>query len=323
MTNIQTTKRNYAIDLIKFIAVLFITNSHYIPLYQEINPAFATLGVHGNALFFFASGYVLTLGNSVNRIYFKDWYKKRINRIWPTFIVWTILASLVFKTNISWENILIAKGYWFIQCIMISYILLFIILKYQKKHIPKYIVGSIMITILYFFVMSQSTGSIYHSNLHWICYFPSMALGLYLGTHKQKCKFPSLKMGLSFVLYFIIMNFGKGKTDFLYYTQILAIIPLNTFIYYLFIWFSNQKLNEFASKKFIWKPIYWIASLSLEIYVVQFSIITDKFNFLFPLNTVIVFSLIVITAYSLRICTNLFKQTFSVESYSIRNALTI
>ena len=45
MTNIQTTKRNYAIDLIKFIAVLFITNSHYIPLYQEINPAFATLGV--------------------------------------------------------------------------------------------------------------------------------------------------------------------------------------------------------------------------------------------------------------------------------------
>lgn len=236
MTNIQTTKRNYAIDLIKFIAVLFITNSHYIPLYQEINPAFATLGVHGNALFFFASGYVLTLGNSVNRIYFKDWYKKRINRIWPTFIVWTILASLVFKTNISWENILIAKGYWFIQCIMISYILLFIILKYQKKHIPKYIVGSIMITILYFFVMSQSTGSIYHSNLHWVCYFPSMALGLYLGTHKQKCKFPSLKMGLSFVLYFIIMNFGKGKTDFLYYTQILAIIPLNTFIYLLFVY---------------------------------------------------------------------------------------
>lgn len=316
-------QRNYTIDLIKFIAVLFITNSHYIPLYQDVNPAFATLGVHGNALFFFASGYVLTLGNSVNRIYFKDWYKKRINRIWPTFIVWTILASLVFKTNISWENILIAKGYWFIQCIMISYIPLFIILKYQKKHISQYMVGSIMITILYFFIMPQSPGSIYHSNLHWVCYFPSMALGLYLGTHTQKCKYPSLKMGLSFVIYFIIMNFGKGKTDFLYYTQILAIIPLNTFIYYLFIWFSNQKLDEFASKKLIWKPIYWIASLSLEIYVVQFSIITDKFNFLFPLNTVIVFSLIVITAYSLRICTNLFKQTFSVESYSIRNALTI
>lgn len=316
-------QRNYATDIIKFIAVLFITNSHYIPLYQEVNPSFATLGVHGNALFFFASGYVLTLGKSVNETSFKDWYKKRINRIWPTFIVWAIFASLVFKTNITWENILIAKGYWFIQCIMISYILLFIIMKYQKKYINKYMLGSIIITVLYFLVMPQSSGSIYHSNLHWVCYSPSMMLGLYLGTHTQKCKSPFLKMGLSFVLYFIIMNFGKGKTDFLYYTQILAIIPLNTFIYYLFIWLSNQKLDEFASKKFIWKPIYWIASLSLEIYVVQFSIITDKFNFLFPLNTIIVFSLIVITAYSLRICTNLFKQTFSVESYSIRNALTI
>lgn len=130
-------------------------------------------------------------------------------------------------------------------------------------------------------------------------------------------------MGLSFVLYFIIMNFGKGKTDFLYYTQILAIIPLNTFIYYLFIWFSNQKLNEFASKKIIWKPIYWISSLSLEIYVVQYSIITDKFNFLFPLNTIIIFIFIVLTAYGLHTCTSLFRQTFSTESYSIKKALSI
>lgn len=64
-------QRNYATDIIKFIAVLFITNSHYIPLYQEVNPSFATLGVHGNALFFFASGYVLTLGKSVNETSFK------------------------------------------------------------------------------------------------------------------------------------------------------------------------------------------------------------------------------------------------------------
>lgn len=73
------------------------------------------------------------------------------------------------------------------------------------------------------------------------------------------------------------MNFGKGKTDFLYYTQILAIIPLNTFIYYLFIWFSNQKLNEFTSKNYIWKPMYWIASLSLEIYVVCESAVENIF----------------------------------------------
>lgn len=45
-------QRIYAIDFMKFIAVLFITNSHAITLYKDVNPALATLGVHGNAIFF-------------------------------------------------------------------------------------------------------------------------------------------------------------------------------------------------------------------------------------------------------------------------------
>lgn len=323
-TSINIQKRNYAIDLIKFIAVLFITNSHYTLLYKDFNTALATLGVHGNALFFFASGYVLTFGKSINKYLFKDWYKKRINRIWPTFITWSILANLIFKTDITWENILIAKGYWFIQCIMISYILLFIILKYQKNHIYKYMVGTIGIIIILFLAMPRLSGSIYHSNLHWVCYFPSMILGIFLGTHNHnKSQLLSIKIGLSFILYFIIMHLGKDKTDLWYYIQILAIIPLNTFIYYLFIWLSNRELTKIISQNLICKPIYWIASLSLEIYIVQFNIITDRFNSLFPLNTIIVFILIIITAYSLRICTNFFNQTFSAEPYSIKKAFII
>lgn len=182
-------QRNHAIDLIKCIAVLFITNSHYIPLYKDINTAFATLGVHGNALFFFASGYALTLGQSVNGISFKDWYKRRIKRIWPTFITWAMFASLIFHSSISWENILLAKGYWFIQCIMISYIPLYFILKYQKNQITKYLIGSMAAIALCVVLMPKASGSIYHSNFHWICYFTSMTLGLYLGTHNvNRCK---------------------------------------------------------------------------------------------------------------------------------------
>lgn len=94
-------QRNYAIDLIKFIAVIFITNSHFIPLYEDINKSFATLGVHGNALFFFASGYTLTLGKSMS-LQFKNWYKRRIQRIWPTIIIWTILSNLIFNGTIKY-----------------------------------------------------------------------------------------------------------------------------------------------------------------------------------------------------------------------------
>lgn len=49
--------RNYSLDFLKVLAAIFITNSHFIPLYKDISPSLATLGVHGNALFFFVSGF--------------------------------------------------------------------------------------------------------------------------------------------------------------------------------------------------------------------------------------------------------------------------
>ena len=318
-------ERNIGIDIIKFIAVIFITNSHYIPLYEDINIALATLGVHGNALFFFASGFAITLSkNRPNS--FLDWYKRRIKRIWPTFIMWSIISSLVFNASISWENLVLAKGHWFIQCIMISYIALYYILHYQKKFIKIYLAISIIITTIVLFIMDKSSGSIFHSELHWICYFPSMILGIYMGSTKiiiDKIKYNKIKVIFYFILYFIIMEIGKGKDDYLYYTQIFAIIPLNLFIYYIFTYLSNIELNKLVNNKWIWNPIYLVSSLTLEIYVVQFSIITNKFNHLFPFNTIIVLIIIVFAAYILRICINVFNQTFSNEPYSVRKIFRI
>ena len=54
--------RNYSLDFLKVLAAIFITNSHFIPLYKDISPSLATLGVHGNALFFFVSGFLLMMG---------------------------------------------------------------------------------------------------------------------------------------------------------------------------------------------------------------------------------------------------------------------
>lgn len=39
------------LDFLKVLAAIFITNSHFIPLYKDVSPALATFGVHGNALF--------------------------------------------------------------------------------------------------------------------------------------------------------------------------------------------------------------------------------------------------------------------------------
>lgn len=50
--------RNRGLDFLKFVATIFITNSHFVPLYPEKLKFLATFGVHGDALFYFTSGYI-------------------------------------------------------------------------------------------------------------------------------------------------------------------------------------------------------------------------------------------------------------------------
>ncbi|MCE9147105.1 acyltransferase family protein [Bacteroides fragilis] len=118
--------RYYNLDFLKVLAAIFITNSHFIPLYKDISPSWATFGVHGNALFFFVSGFVLMMGFEKKKDLFVNWYKKRIQRLWPSVFLWSIIAAIIWKDPITWKNLLIANNYWFLQCIAIYYILFYI-----------------------------------------------------------------------------------------------------------------------------------------------------------------------------------------------------
>ena len=53
--------RNIALDILKFFAVILITNSHFDNQYVYAK-GLATGGAIGDALFFFISGYSLFLG---------------------------------------------------------------------------------------------------------------------------------------------------------------------------------------------------------------------------------------------------------------------
>ena len=53
-------------------------------LYGKYN-ALATGGAIGDVLFFFCSGFTLFLGKMGR---FDNWYKRRINRIYPTVFAW-------------------------------------------------------------------------------------------------------------------------------------------------------------------------------------------------------------------------------------------
>ena len=327
--------RYYNLDFLKVLAAIFITNSHFIPLYKDISPSLATFGVHGNALFFFVSGFVLMMGFEKKKDLFVNWYKKRIQRLWPSVFLWSIIAAIIWKDPITWKNLLIANNYWFLQCIAIYYILFYI---FGNLNIS--IMGggicvqkilfmfSIAASLLYFYFMPKATGSIFHTNLHFVCHFSIMIMGGMTYLYKDKIKIKSLWKDCLwaifwFVLYFIILYVGKGKQDYKYYVQIVGLLPLHLFIFYAYKTASYHWCTTlFQSSR--WKRILTtIASLTIEIYIVQFHIITDKFNRLFPLNTVIVFIFICITAYCLRVMTSLFLQFLSSAPFEFKNAIKI
>lgn len=327
--------RYYNLDFLKVLAAIFITNSHFIPLYKDISPSLATFGVHGNALFFFVSGFVLMMGFEKKQDLFVNWYKKRIQRLYPSVFLWSIIAAIIWKDPITWKNLLIANNYWFLQCIAIYYILFYIFGNLNisiirgKICVQKILfMFSIAASLLYFYFMPKATGSIFHTNLHFVCHFSIMIMGGMTYLYKDKIKIKSLWKDCLwaifwFVLYFIILYVGKGKQDYKYYVQIVGLLPLHLFIFYAYKTASYHWCTTlFQSSR--WKRILTtIASLTLEIYIVQFHIITDKFNRLFPLNTVIVFIFICITAYCLRVMTSLFLQFLSSAPFEFKNAIKI
>lgn len=84
----QIKTRDISVDIIKFLAVFLIINSHADVCYPKYS-MLATGGAIGDALFLFCSGYTLFWGG-IKR--FDNWYKRRINRIYPS-----VIACLIVK----------------------------------------------------------------------------------------------------------------------------------------------------------------------------------------------------------------------------------
>lgn len=89
-------ERDYSIDILKFLAVFLIINSHMDALYVKYG-MLATGGAIGDVLFLFASGYTLLL--SKRDLSFDNWYKRRINRIYPSVFVCVVMGTLFRRNN--------------------------------------------------------------------------------------------------------------------------------------------------------------------------------------------------------------------------------
>ena len=88
--------RDFSIDILKCLAALLITWSHFEKPLGDFS-FLASGGAFGDGLFFFCSGYVLFLSQRDGGFF--NWYKRRINRIYPT--VHRLLLHQVLLRKVS------------------------------------------------------------------------------------------------------------------------------------------------------------------------------------------------------------------------------
>lgn len=308
--------RNIGIDIIKFFAALLITNSHMEILYHPYE-VLATGGAIGDVLFFFASGFTLFLGR-LGR--FDNWYKRRINRIYPTVFAWAIMATLIFNKQNNIIDILINGGGWFVTCIMIYYVIMYLVKRFMQKKIKLVFIFAGAVTIIVYFLIERPHGYNMYGNTYykWVHYFLFMLLGATLGSTNSilncEIKTDTLKLIISLVTFYGIQILGRNNETAEQF-QIVTLIPLLGITYYFYKCSNSFFFKKIYENKFTGTVIKIIGGLCLEIYLVQYALFTDKMNSIFPINIIVMFVIISIAAYVLRCLSRIFSQTFKEQDY--------
>lgn len=326
MSNIK--ERDFSIDVLKFLAVFLIINSHMDNLYTHFK-FLATGGAIGDTLFLFCSGYTLLL--SKRYIRFDNWYKRRINRIYPSVIVCALMGAL-FQFN-GEINILDIAGGEFIIAIMIYYILIYLIKVYAIDKIPLILCCSLaiaLITYILFFPYKYETGEkgLYGITTlyRWIPYFSFMLLGSYIGMKRQEMKFKPitdfLKMSLCLSIFYGIQIISKVQPVYAPY-QIITILPLMGIVFYFYKWCNAKFWCRLYNNNVCHYVIMIISSLCLESYLIQYSLFTTKMNGIFPLNLPIMILIVLLVSFICKCLSKIFIQTFKDADYNWKDIIKI
>lgn len=322
---VKIMERNHAIDLMKFFAAIMITNSHMQSLYPEAFKQFATGGAIGDAMFFFCSGYLLMLGKSRD---FFNWYKRRINRIFPTIITVAIISIILFGQNPTLKQVIINNGNWFVQAIFVFYALFWFVKRFVSNKLWKAYVFDLVIIIVWLFFFWDTECSIFGTDyVRWPFFFFIMLMGASVcNTEKNMDKHgktPERSVWIYLVLFAILMLVYFGYyflwmnvvSDLRYY-QIVLLPVLMGIVYSIYKICSNSKVLC-VYRKIYW-PIYYISACCLEIYLSGgwSFIIGRKLIHLFPLNIIITFLIIFVVAYLVKVISNFLLQTFKTEDYN-------
>lgn len=320
MSKIEIIKeRDFGIDIVKFLAVLMIINSHADVMYPKYQ-VLATGGAIGDCLFLFCSGFTLFWGGQKT---FGAYYKRRISRIFPSvFAAAMFTHCLSMNPSIHYLDLL---GGEFIIAIMIYYVLLFSIRKYAINNL-KWILGTVAIVSLIVYVLwfpykyEVSSMGIYGITTlyRWIPYFGAMLLGAIIGLRRKELKYNAwwdfVKLLICVAVFYSIQFAAKIYRPIAPW-QVVTLLPLMGITVYFYKWCNAGWMKRIYDSNLGNWIIMIIGGLCLESYLIQNSLFTDKMNGIWPLNLIIIVIVILICSYMVRCMARWFAQTFRTEDY--------
>ena len=299
--------RDPAIDFVKCLAVLFIVNSHLAALYPDGLKALATGGAIGNSLFFYCSGYTLALGRFGA---FASWYKRRLSRILPSFLVCTVVCSYLLETP-WWST---AAAFWFVRCILAHYAALYVIRTWLMNR--KFLVWIVTAAVIagWWLLMERPQDDIYDAAYFlWLHYFPCTLLGLFAATSERRPA-PARSAAISAALiaaYYGIRAVAVGSVE-LGALQLLA-VPAVAFLPHFFVNAARAPSVSRLMGSAAGRAIRFVGGLSLEIYLIHFLVAGRGSRLVFPLNVLQVFVVSILAAYLMRALARFMLQTFNGE----------
>lgn len=315
-------QRIHAIDLLKFFAAILITNSHMGDLYPGVYNQFATGGAIGDSLFFFCSGFLLMMGRGSD---FFNWYKRRINRIFPTVFAVAMIGIVAFGTDPSLKYVILHGGGWFVQAILVFYAVFWFIKRFfSDKLWIAYVFDSLLVlTWFCFFWDKEISVFTYGTYLRWPCYFMIMLFGASVSRVGQRRA--SRRSGLLvpffclmvLILFFYGFQLLENRISFLKEIQIVLLPVLMGIVWFFYRISSSTGVLKLYSKRFVHWPVYYISACCLEIYLSgRWSfVVGQKLIAYFPLNIIVAFLCIFIVAYLVKVFSNFLSQTFKNEPY--------
>ena len=290
------------ITLLRALAACVITNSHYTGVYPT--DAIANGGLLGDVLFFAVSGFCL----ANPRQSFGRWYAHRLFRILPAVWIATLVYAAVGFHDLSpFRDLIWPTRYHFVGSILLLYIPFFGVMRAEclKKRLPWVMLG-VLAAELAVYVLAYDRSRYHIDDVHepaiLFLFFESMLLGAWFSLRREKMtqRISPLSMALALPLAGAYaaskLYFSKrgARLDF----QIANQAVLFALLAALFraAMGTERLLPRIPAQLF--RPVAFLSTLTLEIYVVQYELIPRIAPRLsFPLNWLAITAAILASAW--------------------------